>query len=573
MRKNTIFRKIFINFVIVIFITAGLFLLFSSQIVKTYYINTLSKDLEQVARTVSSSVKFMHSSNEKESIQEFVKEIGLSKGYRITIVGSDGVVWGDSEKNPEEMENHKNRPEIIKALKGEIGTSIRYSKTTKEYMLYVAVPIRRDGEIIGVARASMFMKSIYNLINTLKTRLIFSTLLSSIAALLLSYFLSKGITTPIKELVEFSKRISMGVFSEGTIPKRNDEIGELMENMNIMAKRIGKLVENLKSESETLETIIKSIDEAILLIDGNGVIKHANDEFKNLIGKEKVEERYYWEVVKDDELRKFVKKALDKESMRERIQIKDRNFILSSRKIETANKILVTFYDVTELQKYEEMKKEFIGNLSHELKTPLTSIKGFVEVMKEEGKLKYIDIIERNIDRMIQIVKDIQMLSKLEYRKTKAQIESVDALDILKDIEKLFHKKAEEKGLNLLMEVEEKPFYIKVDPYLFEEMLVNLVDNAIRYTDRGSVSVKIYRGKGGFFVEVKDTGIGIPEKHIDRIFERFYVVDKSRSKRTGGTGLGLSIVKHIVLLHNGKIDVRSVPGKGTTFTIFIPQNP
>lgn len=573
MRKNTIFRKIFINFVIVIFITAGLFLLFSSQIVKTYYINTLSKDLEQVARTVSSSVKFMHSSNEKESIQEFVKEIGLSRGYRITIVGSDGVVWGDSEKNPEEMENHKNRPEIIKALKGEIGTSIRYSKTTKEYMLYVAVPIRRDGEIIGVARASMFMKSIYNLINTLKTRLIFSTLLSSIAALLLSYFLSKGITTPIKELVEFSKRISMGVFSEGTIPKRNDEIGELMENMNIMAKRIGKLVENLKSESETLETIIKSIDEAILLIDGNGVIKHANDEFKNLVGKEKVEERYYWEVIKNDELRNFIKKALDKESMRERIQIKDRNFILSSRKIETANKILVTFYDVTELQKYEEMKKEFIGNLSHELKTPLTSIKGFVEVMKEEGKLKYIDIIERNIDRMIQIVKDIQMLSKLEYRKTKAQIESVDALDILKDIEKLFHKKAEEKGLNLLMEVEEKPFYIKVDPYLFEEMLVNLVDNAIRYTDRGSVSVKIYRGKGGFFVEVKDTGIGIPKEHIDRIFERFYVVDKSRSKRTGGTGLGLSIVKHIVLLHNGKIDVRSVPGEGTTFTIFIPQNP
>ena len=573
MRKNTIFRKIFINFVIVIFITAGLFLLFSSQIVKTYYINTLSKDLEQVARTVSSSVKFMHSSNEKESIQEFVKEIGLSKGYRITIVGSDGVVWGDSEKSPEEMENHKNRPEIIKALKGEIGTSIRYSKTTKEYMLYVAVPIRRDGEIIGVARASMFMKSIYNLINTLKTRLIFSTLLSSIAALLLSYFLSKGITTPIKELVEFSKRISMGVFSEGTIPKRNDEIGELMENMNIMAKRIGKLVENLKSEGETLETIIKSIDEAILLIDGNGMIKHANKEFKNLVGKEKVEERYYWEVIKNDELRKFIKRALDKESMRERIQIKDRNFILSSRKIETANKILVTFYDVTELQKYEEMKKEFIGNLSHELKTPLTSIKGFVEVMKEEGKLKYIDIIERNIDRMIQIVKDIQMLSKLEYRKTKAQIESVDALDILKDIEKLFYKKAEEKGLNLLMEVEEKPFYIKVDPYLFEEMLVNLVDNAIRYTDRGSVSVKIYRAEGGFFVEVKDTGIGIPEKHIDRIFERFYVVDKSRSKRTGGTGLGLSIVKHIVLLHNGKIDVRSVPGKGTTFTIFIPQNP
>ncbi len=573
MRKNTIFRKIFINFVIVIFITAGLFLLFSSQIVKTYYINTLSKDLEQVARTVSSSVKFMHSSNEKESIQEFVKEIGLSRGYRITIVGSDGVVWGDSEKSPEEMENHKNRPEIIKALKGEIGTSIRYSKTTKEYMLYVAVPIRRDGEIVGVARASMFMKSIYNLINTLKTRLIFSTLLSSIAALILSYFLSKGITTPIKELVEFSKRISMGVFSEGTIPKRNDEIGELMENMNIMAKRIGKLVENLKSESETLETIIKSIDEAILLIDGNGVIKHANKEFKNLVGKENVEERYYWEVIKNDELRNFIKKALNKESMRERIQIKDRNFILSSRKIETANKILVTFYDVTELQKYEEMKKEFIGNLSHELKTPLTSIKGFVEVMKEEGKLKYIDIIERNIDRMIQIVKDIQMLSKLEYRKTKAQIESVDALDILKDIEKLFHKKAEEKGLNLLIEVEEKPFYIKVDPYLFEEMLVNLVDNAIRYTDRGSVSVKIYRGKGGFFVEVKDTGIGIPKEHIDRIFERFYVVDKSRSKRTGGTGLGLSIVKHIVLLHNGKIDVRSVPGEGTTFTIFIPQNP
>jgi two-component system phosphate regulon sensor histidine kinase PhoR len=233
----------------------------------------------------------------------------------------------------------------------------------------------------------------------------------------------------------------------------------------------------------------------------------------------------------------------------------------------------MTLHDLTEQREVERVKKDFVLNVSHELKTPLTAIKGFVETMEEQTageNLQYLRVVSRNTDRLIAIVDDLLVLSELEERGTQLEKEAVDVMALAGGVLRIFERPAAEKGLTLKLEAPADIPLLIADPFQLERLLVNLVDNAVKYTETGTVSLRLQAEDGRLVVEVADTGIGIPEEHIPQIFERFYVVDKSRSKRSGGTGLGLSIVKHIVLAHRGTIDVRSRVGVGTTFVVSLP---
>ena len=234
------------------------------------------------------------------------------------------------------------------------------------------------------------------------------------------------------------------------------------------------------------------------------------------------------------------------------------------------------FHDITEMKNVEEIKKDFVVNVSHELRTPLTAIKGFAETLEEETDEKnrhYVDIIKRNTDRLINIVQDLLALSQLEERGTRLELEEVDLGDMIERTLKIFEHRMREKNLKFDLKTENGFPLIKADPFKLEQVFVNLIDNAIKYTEHGEITLSLKQSGNQVMMELEDTGIGISEDHIPRIFERFYVTDKSRSKMLGGTGLGLSIVKHIVLLHNGTIDVKSTPNKGTTFSITLPINP
>jgi two-component system phosphate regulon sensor histidine kinase PhoR len=236
---------------------------------------------------------------------------------------------------------------------------------------------------------------------------------------------------------------------------------------------------------------------------------------------------------------------------------------------------MVIFHDITEIKNTEKIKKDFILNVSHELRTPLTAIKGFIESLGTEidkKNLRYLDILKRNTERLINIVNDLLVLSELEDRETVLRLEDVDLNQLIEDIRKIFEQKLKEKKLNLKIQSADKHITVKADSFQLEQIFINLIDNAIKYTQKGGIVITVKQDKKYTTISIEDTGIGIPKENLTRIFERFYVVNKSRSRSLGGTGLGLSIVKHIVLLHNGKIDVESTLGKGTKFTISLPNN-
>jgi len=257
------------------------------------------------------------------------------------------------------------------------------------------------------------------------------------------------------------------------------------------------------------------------------------------------------------------------------IRLSGRTCMVNTAQIAELNALVMTFLDITEVKNTERMKRDFVVNVSHELRTPLTAIKGFVETLQEESateeQQRYLAIISRHTDRLINIVKDIMVLSSLEHEQ-ELELEEVNVKGIAEQVKKIYIDRLKEKNLSLDIEAEHGPLIARIDPFKLEQVFINLIDNALKYTETGGITVQMERAQAGLVIRIADTGIGIAPMHLPKLFERFYVVDKSRSRRVGGTGLGLSIVKHIVLLHKGTITVTSTPGAGTTFTITLPQS-
>ena len=282
--------------------------------------------------------------------------------------------------------------------------------------------------------------------------------------------------------------------------------------------------------------------------------------------------KYFWNIIRRDNIYQFVDSIHKNPSDKlEKIYSENRSMLCSSSYLKETDEIVFILHDTTELQQLETIKKDLILNVSHELRTPLTSIKGFLETLEDElenDHAYYIQVIKRNTDRLIHIVNDLLILAKLEHSQ-KLEYEEIDLAELFDNMSLLFENKIKEKNISLLKEIDSNLPKLQADRFKLEQVLINLIDNAIKYTDIGTVKLKAYFDKK-FYLEVSDSGRGIPQKHLDRLFERFYVVDKSRSRKLGGSGLGLSIVKHIVQLHNGEIKVTSEIGKGTVFTVILP---
>jgi two-component system phosphate regulon sensor histidine kinase PhoR len=270
-----------------------------------------------------------------------------------------------------------------------------------------------------------------------------------------------------------------------------------------------------------------------------------------------------------------MKEARSKQnSIVDELELNNRIFLYSATFCSNNKDIVVTLHDITKIKNLEKTKKDFATNVSHELRTPLTAIKGFVETLQEanndEENVHYLDIISRHTDRVIRIVNDLLLLSKLEGTPDNLELEKVNLNILMENILKIFEQSLEEKNLALKFNTDNNLPIIQADPFKLEQVFINLIDNAIKYTERGEIVITLSRNNETVIIEIQDTGICIPQEHLSRIFERFYVVDSSRSRKLGGTGLGLSIVKHIVNLHNGKIDVKNIPGSGTNFIVTLP---
>ncbi len=575
--KKTIFTKVFCAFLLLIGLLSTVILLYSFNTIRSHYIDTLTNDLQHLAATLRLKVNPLFSKKHFDELDSLVKQLGKEINTRITVIDYEGVVVADSEKDPNMMENHKFRPEILQVLQGELGTSLRFSTTVKEEMLYVALPLEEKGKTTGVLRVSLFLRDINSLINSLKKNIFFSALIIALISLLGALIFSRSLSKPISELNAASHRLATGDFNVRVFLKNRDEIKELGDSFNYMVEKIKELFTELSLKKEQLNSIISSVQEGLLVFDKNGKIILSNESFKKIIRENAIEDKFYWEAVRVPQFADLIKKVTEegKSYIAEELPLQDKFFICSVTFLESREETVVIFYDITEMKNVEKIKKDFVVNVSHELRTPLTAIKGFVETLEEsveEENKNFVEIIKRNTDRLINIVEDLLVLSELEEKGTSLELEDLQLKEMVERILTIFEHRIEEKGLTLVLHVENAIPPIMADAFKLEQALINLIDNAVKYTEKGTIALSLRHVDNKVMIEIKDTGIGIPEEHIPRIFERFYVVDKSRSKRLGGTGLGLSIVKHIVLLHNGTLQVKSSPSQGTTFSITLPTN-
>jgi two-component system phosphate regulon sensor histidine kinase PhoR len=574
--RNSLFSKVFGGYLLIICILLLLVPLISFKLIRTYYVNTLTENLKNIAITTSPQiVSFLENRHHKE-LDTFLKNLTDKINSRITVIDKEGAVLADTEKDPATMENHKIRPEVIDALSGGVGKSTRLSVTLEEEMLYVALPIDQDSKVLGVVRVSIPLKQINSLLNDLQLRIIIAIAIITLLSIGIAFLLSRGLSKPVSTLVQAAKNLAKGDFRTRVYLQAGGELKELETSFNEMAGKMEGLFGSLSRRNEELDTIVSSIQEILLVLDKDGRIKLTNESFKKALDNEDVQDKFYWEVMRCPDFSELIKKVTEERKNHiQEIEFRDKHYLCSVTFLSSKEEMVAILYDITELKNLEQMKKDFVANMSHELRTPLTAIKGFVETLEEEEEIKnaqYLEIIKRHTDRLMNIVNDLLLLSELEQTGSALVIENVNLASLTENILKVFEQGAKEKGIQLKLVAGEDLKTIQADPFKLEQMFINLLDNAIKYTEKGEVSVTLTQIDSKFVIEIQDSGIGIPSSHLPRIFERFYVVDKSRSKKLGGTGLGLSIVKHIVLLHGGTIDVESSLGIGTKITIVLPNN-
>jgi two-component system, OmpR family, phosphate regulon sensor histidine kinase PhoR len=347
-------------------------------------------------------------------------------------------------------------------------------------------------------------------------------------------------------------------------------LNRLSEELSLQNTTLSKSNEEIK---KNIEGITESFSSPVVIIDRTGTISFANKEAKRLLGTQDVKGNNYIKFFKETEFIDAVQ-GIHKDSipLEKEITLNRKTFLSSFSPSGSSGDIFVSFRDITGERELKRVKRKLVTNMSHELKTPLTAIKGYLETLYEEipeEQKTYLDIIRKHTERLINIVNDILSLSELEEAKG-IDLERIDIKEILNEVLKMFEGKVSEKKLTIKTNIDEENRYIEGDRFKIEEMFINIIDNAVRYTDKGNIGIKTFRDGKSLVISIKDTGIGIPEKSLPRIFERFYVVDKSRSRETGGTGLGLSIVKHTVMLHKGSIDIKSSVNTGTEVIISFP---
>ncbi|WP_312654465.1 two-component system histidine kinase PnpS [Proteiniclasticum sp.] len=492
--------------------------------------------------------------------------------FRITLIDARGNVLFDTSEQ-EVYENHLFRKEIQEAFSFGSGSDVRVSETLGIQMVYHAT-ILPDGRFL---RSSMEAGSL-----DLGHQFTRYMLAAFIMVILLSYFLAQRISNyllePITEMTFATERIANGEYTRRVTVRPDAELGKLGSNFNNMAERLeNTFIENQEKQNR-LEAILKSMNSGVFAYDTQDQIIMINPFCKELFG-------IFGDVIGKNiydikELRDLI---FTLESEEDVIEVRIRKPMVRDIRIKSAEiygervaKVgtVVVLEDITDLKKLEKMRSQFVANVSHELKTPLTSIKGFSETLKfvkdEETRNKFLDIINEESERLTRLINDILTLSSIEQTKTVKHEE----IDVGRETEKIYNllaPKAESKNIRLNLKQTEQ-FIIKGDIDNYKQLVLNLVDNAIKYTrENGEVNIQLDRYKDELRLIIQDTGIGIPEKHLNRVFERFYRVDKARDRAMGGTGLGLAIVKHIVLSMGGTIDLESEVGKGSTFTILLPM--
>ena len=602
MRHAPLFWKLYLTYLLAVVLCAAVVGWLAVGTASSLYHQQAVNDLKARAELAAGQVSPLL--DRPARLQILAKRLGASADTRLTViagpdaaVGVEGKVLADSEANPATMPNHDTptRPEVQAALNGVTGEVVRHSDTLKIRMFYVAIPVFNGAhQVTAVIRTALPVTQVNGKLNAMTRRIVLGTLLIALAVALLGLVVSRSISGRMRDIKRGAERVAGGDFAHEIHVSTTDEIGEVATGLNAMGRQLGETIQTITDERNEREAVLAGMSEGVLAVDAQERIITINAAAAALLGvePEQARGRSIQEVVRNPELQTFVAAVLAGEEPVEgdvgvHADRDPRELRVHGAQLRTGTNgdadsggkgAVIVLNDITRMRHYEAIRRDFVANVSHEIKTPVTTIKGFAETLLD-GALddrhdaeRFLRIIVGQADRLSAIIEDLLSLSSLESGSEDATIslERGSIRDVLQVALDVCEMKAGAKHITLGLRCPED-LYAEINPPLLEQAVVNLIDNAIKYSPDGSaVGVSATVEGAGLSITVTDAGRGISREHLTRLFERFYRVDKARSRDMGGTGLGLSIVKHIAVAHGGWVAVESAPGLGSTFTITLP---
>ena len=588
MFKKTLHRQLYLSYLLITLLSLGAIGGYTVSALHNFYYEQTSVDLKSRARLVQHQVSRHFASGNIPALKRLAETLGQPGAQRVTLILPDGTVAGDSEEVPARMDNHADRPEVKEALAGKTGSSVRTSRTVKANLMYVALPVIQNANLLGVVRLSIPLTVIDETLKGMLWKIVLAGLLIALAATPVSLYISGRISRPLSEMKDNAERFASGQLDSRIRVEGPDDVIRLAEALNAMAAQLDDRIHTVTAQRNEQEAILSSMAEGVIAVDSRETVLSLNRTAAKLLDVPSgfASGQPVALVMRNTQLQEFVKKALASSETVEQDMVFHRGeneqvvhvmgTALQDSK-QTSIGAVIVLNDVTRLKRLESMRSDFVANVSHELKTPITSIKGFVETLlsgamdKPEDSKRFLEIVASQADRLNAIIDDLLGLSQLEQDAEKADIifEESELKPVLEMAIQACASKASEKTARVELNCPENVI-VRINPQLLEQAVINLVDNAIKYSlPSTQVRVDVSTGEAGITVAVIDEGRGIEKEHFPRLFERFYRVDRDRSREMGGTGLGLAIVKHIAQVHGGSVSVDSSIGKGSTFRIHL----
>jgi two-component system phosphate regulon sensor histidine kinase PhoR len=521
------------------------------------------------------------------AFQHRVWVLGSRADTRLTVISADGRVLADSREDPSAMDNQRNRPEIVAALTKGVGVAKLFSSSVGGTAMYVAVPVMKDGAVAGFVRVAKPLLALEQRRGAVRGMVLLGTAVAVLAALLIGLLLARNYTRPLIDMTAAARGVAAGDYRP-VRADRKDEIGELAGALNAMTAQLKSQIDTITADRNVTFAILASMVEGVVAVDRDDFVVHVNSAAEAILGIDatSAKGRRIWEVTRVVE----VGAALNDAMTEGRVHVSEARiakpqndqviqFIGSPLKNAAGERVgaVLVMHDVSDLRRLEDVRRDFVANISHELKTPLAAIRGLVETLIDDQAMdttthqRFIEKIHDQSLRLTSLVSDLLTLSRLESDQGGVQFEPIDLREAVAESYRAQVHVAESKGVDMAARVSDGPIMIEGDGEALRELVDNLLSNAIKFTpEKGRVDMRLGTEGPNAVLTVEDSGIGIAPEDQGRIFERFYRVDKARSRQLGGTGLGLSIVKHVALAHGGNVSLKSAPGRGSTFRVQIP---
>jgi two-component system, OmpR family, phosphate regulon sensor histidine kinase PhoR len=584
--KSRLFLKIMVSYVVLLLAVLVATYVYMAYRVHDNYIQLERQRLSTAAKILARVLPVDHS---MAVLQPWVEEFGRQTGLRITVIAADGRVLADNQGNPSAMDNHSGRPEVRQAQSTGTGVSVRFSHTLGKNELYLADRLEPEANRGPVLRLALPLQEISQAFRATQQGLLLIWAFLFLLALGLGYLFTRSLTGRIESIRKFSEKVADGNLDARVKEVTNDELGSLARSLNTTADELQRTIDALREERNRVAAILEGMRAGVLVIDSEGRITLLNPvlarilqaDLKESLGKKLIE------VVRNAELKGILDRVLaDKKEATGTVEMSlgtRRSFEVVAVPLgdsgPTSGGVVAVLHDITRLKELENIRKDFVANVSHELRTPLTSIRGFAETLLDgaledrNNNRRFVEIIKSHALRLSDLTMDLLTLATLESESFQLKPEAIDLPTLVHEVLESFRPLGLTKRQELEAVIEPGLPPIKADRDRIRQVLINLLDNAVKFTpEEGKISleVRFNAEQTGVELHVEDRGIGIPSSDLPRIFERFYRVDKARSREQGGTGLGLAIVKHIVEAHRGHVSVRSTLGQGSDFCVTLP---